>query len=127
MHMADRGENQAGDGPGGGRAASVDELLDRAVAAINRGDRVSASALAGQVLAMDGGNVEAEDLLAAPGTGGEMCRLTLLFADLVDSTALSSRIEPETYRTVVGRYRDLVLAVVDRYGGPVSSTKGDGL
>ena len=105
----------------------MDELLDRAVAAINRGDRVSASALAGQVLAIDRGNVEAEDLLAAPGSGGEMCRLTLLFADLVDSTALSSRIEPETYRTVVGRYRDLVLAVVDRYGGHVSSTKGDGL
>ena len=46
------------------RGASIDELLDRAVAAINRGDRVSASALAGQVLAVDPGN--AEDLLAAP-------------------------------------------------------------
>ena len=57
-------------GNGGSRSArgeSIDELLDRAVAAINRGDRVSASALAGQVLAVDVGNAEAEDLLASPG------------------------------------------------------------
>lgn len=106
------------------RGASIDELLDRAVAAINRGDRVSASALAGQVLAVDPGN--AEDLLAAPGEG-EIRRLTILFADLVDSTVLSTRVEPETYRMVVGRYRDLVLRVLDRYEGHVGSTKGDGL
>ena len=53
--------------------------------------------------------------------------LTILFADLVDSTVLSTRVEPETYRMVVGRYRDLVLRVLDRYEGHVGSTKGDGL
>jgi hypothetical protein len=40
-------------------AASIDELLDRAVAAINRGDRAAATALAGQVLAADSANAEA--------------------------------------------------------------------
>ena len=109
------------------RGASIDELLDRAVAAINRGDRVTATALAGQVLAVDRGNADAEDLLAAPGDEGEIRRLTILFADLVDSTVLSTRVEPETYRMLVGRYRDLVLRVVDRYEGHVGSTKGDGL
>ena len=53
--------------------------------------------------------------------------MTILFADLVDSTALSTRVEPETYRLLVGRYRELVLRVVDRYEGHVGSTKGDGL
>jgi hypothetical protein len=91
-----------------GRVASIDELLDRAVAAINRGDRVAASALADQVLAVDGGNAEAEDLLTAPGDAGEIRRLTIVFADLVDSTVLSTRVEPETYRMLVGRYRDQV-------------------
>ena len=67
------------------------------------------------------------DLLAAPGGEGEIRRLTILFADLVDSTVLSTRVEPETYRMVVGRYRDLVLRVLDRYEGHVGSTKGDGL
>ena len=56
------------------RGESIDELLDRAVAAINRGDRVAATALAGQVLAVDEGNVDAEDLLTAPGSGGEIRR-----------------------------------------------------
>jgi hypothetical protein len=39
--------------------------------AINRGDRAAAMALAGQVLSVDRGNVDAEDLLTAPGSGGE--------------------------------------------------------
>ncbi|MGH3598086.1 MAG: ATP-binding protein, partial [Mycobacterium sp.] len=102
------------------------ELLDRAVRAINRGDRATADALAGQVLAVDGANLDAEELLAAPDSG-EIRRLTIMFADLVDSTALSTRVEPETYRTVVGSYRDEVLHIVDRYEGHIGSTKGDGL
>ena len=106
---------------------TIDELLDRAVRAINRGDRATSDTLAGQVLAVDRSNPDAEELLAAPGDHGEIRRLTILFADLVDSTALSTRIELEVYRTVVGRYRDQVTQVIDRYEGHLDSTKGDGL
>ena len=111
--------------PRGG--ASIDELLNRAVAAINRGDRETATALAGQVLAAEGANADAEDLLAAPSHPGEIRRLTMFFADLVDSTVLSTRVEPETYRLLVGRYREQVLRAVNRYEGHIGSTKGDGL
>jgi len=107
--------------------ASIDHLLDRAVRAINLGDRKTADALAGQVLAVDGGNPDAEELLAAPENSGEIRRLTILFADLVDSTALSSRIEVEVYRTVVGRYREEVNRIVNHYDGHIGFTKGDGL
>ncbi len=106
---------------------TIDDLLDRAFEAIGRGERIIANILAGQVLALDHGNADAEDLLAAPVDQGEIRRLTILFADLVDSTALSTRIEPETYRAVVGRYKERVRQVVDRYEGHVASTKGDGL
>ena len=106
---------------------SIDELLDRAVRAINEGDRATATALAGQVLSVDRGNPEAEDLLTLPARDGEIRRLTIMFADLVGSTALSTRLEPETYRTLVGRYRDEVRRVVDRYEGHICSVKGDGL
>ena len=106
---------------------TIDELLDQAFEAIGRGQRIVANVLAGQVLALDRGNADAEDLLAAPMDQGEIRRLTMLFADLVDSTALSTRIEPETYRAVVGRYKERVRQVVDRYEGHVASTKGDGL
>ena len=108
--------------------ASIDELVDRAVSAINRGDSTTATALAGQVLAIDQGNADAEDLLsAAPGDDGEIRRLTILFADVVDSTVLSTRVEPEIYRLMVGRYRDIVSGAVERYEGHIGSTKGDGL
>jgi class 3 adenylate cyclase/tetratricopeptide (TPR) repeat protein len=122
VHSGERGEARAE------RGTSINELLDRAVRAINSGDRAAASALAGQVLAVDEGNTEAEDLLAAsPGDRGEIRRLTILFADLVDSTALSTRLEPEPYRLLVGGYREKVQRAVDHYGGHIASTKGDGL
>jgi class 3 adenylate cyclase/tetratricopeptide (TPR) repeat protein len=111
----------------GDSGPSIDELLDRAVRAINEGDRATATTLAGQVLSVDRGNPEAEDLLTAPARYGEIRRLTIMFADLVDSTALSTRLEPETYHTLVGGYRDEVRGVVDRYEGHISSIKGDGL
>jgi class 3 adenylate cyclase/tetratricopeptide (TPR) repeat protein len=111
----------------GESGASIDELLDRAVRAINEGDRTTATTLASRVLSVDRNNTEAEDLLTPPARYGEIRRLTIMFADLVDSTALSTRLEPETYRTLVGRYRDEVRRAVDRYEGHISSIKGDGL
>lgn len=107
--------------------ARIEELLDRAVEAVNQGDHVAASRLAEQVLAADRDSQDAEDLLTAPIDGGEIRRLTIMFADLVDSTVLSTQIEPETYRLVVGRYRDVVREAVERYEGHIASTKGDGL
>jgi len=107
-------------------SASINDLLDRAVRAINDGDRATANTLATRVLSFDRGNPEAEDLLAFP-RYGEIRRLTIMFADLVDSTALSTRLEPETYRTLVGRYRGEVSRTVERYEGHIGSIKGDGL
>ena len=107
--------------------APIDEMLDRAIQAVNHGDEASARVFAQEVLAVDSGNAEAEDLLAAPVGGGEIRRLTIMFADLVDSTALSARVEAEIYRTVVGRYKELVRQIVERYEGHIASTKGDGL
>lgn len=112
---------------GAPRSDMVDELLDQAFRALADGDRAAANVLAGQVLAVDEGNADAEDLLAAPLDHGEIRRLTILFADLVDSTELSTRTEPEVYRRVIGRYRDQVRAMVERYGGHLAATRGDGL
>jgi class 3 adenylate cyclase len=72
-------------------------------------------------------SADAEGLLAHAGDVGEIRRLTLFFADLVDSTALSTQVEPETYRLVVGRYREQVVRIVSGYDGHIGSTKGDGL
>lgn len=112
---------------GGGSSEAIDELLDRAVRALNRGDRDTANTLAGQVLAVDQSNPEIADLLAAFDKHGEIRRLTLMFVDLVDSTVLSTRVEPEIYRALVGGFRTDVVRLVDQYEGQVLSTKGDGL
>jgi class 3 adenylate cyclase len=112
---------------GGGSSEAIDELLDRAVRAINIGDRDGATALAGQVLAVDRSNPEVADLLAAFDKHGEIRRLTLVFVDLVDSTVLSTHVEPETYRTLVGGFRDEVVRLVNQFEGHVLSIKGDGL
>ena len=106
---------------------SIDELLDRAVAEINRGDRDGAAALADQVLAVDQHNAEAEDLLRAPAQAGEIRRLTLVSADIVDATDLALRVEPETHRLLIGRFREIVRQIADRYEGHVASAKADGL
>jgi class 3 adenylate cyclase len=110
-----------------GAPQAIDLLLERAFEAISRGDRAAANDLAEQVLALDQSNADAEDLLTAPVDRGEIRRLTIMFVDLVDSTALSTQVEPEVYRTVVGQYRRDVRATVQRYGGHLASTKGDGL
>ncbi|AWT57413.1 ATP-binding protein [Mycolicibacterium smegmatis] len=110
----------------GENSALIDDLLDRAVRAVNDGDRATAATLAGQVLAVDHDNPDAEDLLSAS-DHGEIRRLTIMFADLVDSTALSTRIEPESYHTLIGQFRKDVVRIVDSYEGHISSVKGDGV
>ena len=121
--------NRRGDQSSGAtKRPTIDDLLDRAIEAINRGDKATAQQLARKVLTVDRDNPDAEDLLlAAPTETGEIRRLTIMFADLVDSTALSTRIEPEVYRTVVGRYKDLVRHTVEGYEGHIATMKGDGL
>lgn len=106
---------------------SIDELLNRAIQASNQGDRYGAAALANQILAVDTFNQDAEDLLSAKDNQGELRRLTLLFIDLVDSTVLSDRVEPETYRTLMISYRNQVIKLVGHYEGRIDSVKGDGL
>jgi hypothetical protein len=41
-------------------------------------------------------------------------------------TVLSTRVEPDTYRSLVGRHSDQVLLLVDHPERHISSTKGDG-
>jgi class 3 adenylate cyclase len=107
----------------------VADLLDRAVRAVNAGDLAGAHELAAEVLAEEPSNADAEDLLATDGLpAGEVRRLTILGCDLVGSTELAERLDPERYRSVVGRYRRRALEIIQsRYDGYVVSTQGDGL
>lgn len=109
--------------------ASIDHLVARAVGALNRGDVTIAHDLAEQVLAADASNRDAVAILDVENASGdELRRLSLLFCDLVGSTELSARQEPELYRTLVKRYKAVCReAIEERYLGHISHFAGDGV
>ena len=51
----------------------------------------------------------------------------MLFCDLVDSTALAGRLDPEDYREVVRAYQDTCAAIIQRFAGHIAQYLGDGL
>ncbi|MCB1497794.1 MAG: AAA family ATPase [Bauldia sp.] len=62
---------------------------------------------------------------AAPAPG-ERRQLTIMFCDLVGSTTLASRLDPEDMREVIGGCLRMVTGVVERFGGYVARYVGDG-
>ena len=57
----------------------------------------------------------------------ERRQLTVLFCDLVDSTALASRLDPEDLREVVRAYQQTCATVIQRFEGHIAQYLGDGL
>ena len=57
----------------------------------------------------------------------ERRQLTVMFCDLVDSTTLSSQLDPEEYRDVVRAYQHACTEVIQRYDGHIAQLLGDGL
>jgi class 3 adenylate cyclase len=57
----------------------------------------------------------------------ERRQLTVMFCDLVDSTKLSSQLDPEDWRDVVRAYQSACTEVIQRYDGHIAQLLGDGL
>jgi class 3 adenylate cyclase/tetratricopeptide (TPR) repeat protein len=57
----------------------------------------------------------------------ERRQLTVMFTDLVGSTALSTKLDPEDLRSVIGSYHRCVAQTVGRFGGFVARYMGDGV
>jgi class 3 adenylate cyclase len=57
----------------------------------------------------------------------ERRQVTVLFCDLVGSTALSGAIDPETLGTLIRRYQDAAAGAIGRFGGFVAKFMGDGV
>src|SRR5262249_20842623 len=58
---------------------------------------------------------------------GERRQLTVMFCDLVGSTALAERLDPEELRELMRRYQRACGEVVTRYDGHVAQYLGDGI
>jgi class 3 adenylate cyclase/tetratricopeptide (TPR) repeat protein len=57
----------------------------------------------------------------------ERRHLTVMFCDLVGSTALAEAMDPEDLRALIGRYQSAARMVVERYEGNVAQYLGDGI
>ena len=64
---------------------------------------------------------------ASPEDRAERRQVTVMFSDLVGSTALSARMDPEDFREVISAYQNSVAAAVGRFGGFVAKYMGDGV
>jgi class 3 adenylate cyclase/predicted ATPase len=72
--------------------------------------------------------VEASSTLPKPAQDtAERRQVTVMFSDLVGSTALSARMDPEDLREVISAYQRCVAETVQRFGGFVAKYMGDGV
>src|SRR6516165_10140587 len=64
---------------------------------------------------------------SVPTIDAERRQLTVMFCDLVGSTALAVRFDPEDLREIEGAYHRVVAETVGRFGGFVAKYMGDGV
>ena len=62
-----------------------------------------------------------------PRNTAERRQVTVMFSDLVGSTALSARMDPEDLREVISAYQKCIAETVQRFGGFVAKYMGDGV
>jgi class 3 adenylate cyclase/tetratricopeptide (TPR) repeat protein len=72
---------------------------------------------------------EATERLAprAPREGAERRQLTVMFCDLVGSTDLTARLDPEDMWRVIASYHACITEVIERHGGKIARYMGDGV
>ena len=109
---------------------TADDLKDIGVSAV--GDRVrlldAIRTLAGARPPTDVPASQSQPVPAkAPQISAERRHLTVMFTDLVGSTALSTTLDPEDLRRVISAYHNCVAEFVSRLGGYVAKYMGDGV
>ena len=72
-------------------------------------------------------NLHHDSPTGSASTSAERRQLTVMFCDLVGSTALATRLDPEDLREVIGTYHGCVAQTVVRFEGYVAKYMGDGV
>jgi class 3 adenylate cyclase len=72
-------------------------------------------------------SIAAATVVTRPAYSAERRQVTVMFSDLVGSTALSARMDPEDLREVISTYQKCVAETVQRFGGFVAKYMGDGV
>ena len=108
------------------RRLTAEDLRELGVVSIGHRRRLLDAITA---LGEGGPSMEAPSAPVAPAAASEAERrqLTVMFCDLVGSTPLSTRFNPEDLREIVGAYHRCVTGTVGRFGGFVAKYMGDGV
>jgi class 3 adenylate cyclase len=103
---------------------TADDLLGLGVTSIGHRRKLLAALAA---LRSEASQVTTAFTSAAISSGAERRQLTVMFCDLVGSTALSARFDPEDLREVIGAYHRCVADTVAPFAGFVAKYMGDGV
>jgi class 3 adenylate cyclase len=108
---------------------TAEDLKDLGVGLVGHRRKLLEAIMA--VRADESSRASASDTLPATGIrvkdAAERRHVTVMFSDLVGSTALSARIDPEDLREVISAYQNCVAESVRRFGGFVAKYMGDGV
>jgi class 3 adenylate cyclase/tetratricopeptide (TPR) repeat protein len=88
------------------------------------GDRLK---MLGAIRELSGATSLPPQLERRPQDTAERRQVTVMFSDLVGSTALSGRMDPEDLREIISAYQRCVADMVRRFGGFVAKYMGDGV
>jgi len=109
--------------------AQIDDQLLKDIGVTSAGHRLrlrNAVAKLGPTSIADVSTASGAAATAVTATSAERRHLTVLFCDLVGSTALSARLDPEDLRAVIGAYHRCAAAVIERAGGFVAKYMATG-
>jgi class 3 adenylate cyclase len=110
------------------RRLTSDDLREMGVSSIGHRRRLlDAIALLSETQAVTAEPPAAAGTATASAREAERRHLTVMFCDLVGSTALASRLDPEDLREVIGAYHRMVAETVGRFAGFVAKYMGDGV
>src|SRR5208337_715600 len=105
---------------------TAEDLKDLGVKLVGDRRRLSAAIAALQsVPAVEAAAEDANRFVARP--EAERRQVTVMFCDLVGSTALASRLDPEDMRGIVGAYQRCCADLITQAGGFIAKYMGDGL
>jgi predicted ATPase/class 3 adenylate cyclase len=107
---------------------TAEDLIGLGVASIGHRRKLLAAIAAlraGSISATTAAMAAATAVLLAP--GAERRQLTVMFVDLVDSTALTARLDPEEMSAVLRTYQGAVAGAIARFEGHVAKYMGDGV
>jgi class 3 adenylate cyclase len=84
-------------------------------------------AIAGLRVRAGGSTLSATPVSSLKADAAERRQLTVMFCDLVGSTALAARLDPEDMREIIGAYHQCCASLIERNGGFVAKYMGDGV